>query len=226
MYAPAGCKPFTSACHPTRVTSDEPIPVALYATSRGLVDVPAHLLPPELVNRVAVPVPRLESLVVYPKNPVFTFALEPAGDDQVDGDAFVPLNASILFEPSTRGGSAAAFTVTVYPFVAFVVTVTSCAAILGTPLDNVPNGIVFAVDDVMSIVAPLTLPVFTAATENVNVEATDAVTAIDVVVKIAKATDALSITVEPVSEYVVILAKNVESVVEGFVMPEYDTVTA
>lgn len=89
-----------------------------------------------------------------------------------------------------------------------------------------PNGIVFAVDDVTFIEAPLTLPVFAAATENVNVGSTDADTAMDVVVSMAKATDAVSITVEPVSEYVVTRAKNVVSVVVGFVIPVYDTVTA
>jgi len=63
-YEPAGCRPFTSACHPTLVTSAELTPVALYATSKGDVVVPDHLLPPELVNLVAVPVPSDASFVV------------------------------------------------------------------------------------------------------------------------------------------------------------------
>lgn len=91
---------------------------------------------------------------------------------------------------------------------------------------SVPKGMLFAVLPDTSIVAPLTEPDVTAATENVNVDATEAVTAIEVVVRIAKATEAESITVEPVSEYVVTRAKNVESVVVGLVMPVYETVTA
>jgi len=153
-------------------------------------------------------------------------AADPAGDDHVEGEALVPVNSSILFVPSTKGGDAIALTVTVYPLFEFDTTERSCAAIFGTPLESVPNGIVFAVELVTSIEAPFTLPVFAAATENVNVESTEAVTDIDVVVRIANATEAVSITVEPVSEYDVMRAKNVEFVVVGFVIPEKDTVTA
>ena len=226
MYDPGGCKPLTSACQPTRVTSADPVPAALYATSSGDVVAPAHLFPLELVNRSGVPVPRVESFVVYPKNPVFTFALVPSGDVQDAGAALVPVNLSILFVLSCKGGSVVVFTVTVYPFGEFVNTEISCAAIFGAPEDNTPNGMLFAVVVLTLIDAPLTDPDVAAATENENVEPTSAVTARDVDVKIANASVALSITVEPVSEYVVTRAKYVVSAEVELVIPVYDTVTA
>ena len=109
---------------------------------------------------------------------------------------FDPDHVSILFvEPDTSGGLPACVfaevdAVTVYPFAAFVVTVTSCAAILGVPAANVPNGIVFAVVETFIFeLPPLKLPPDeTPATVNVKFGSTDAVTAIEVVSSIAKAT--------------------------------------
>lgn len=81
-----------------------------------------------------------------------------------------------------------------------MVTDKSWAAILVEPEDKVPKGIRMAVEVVTLIVAPLTVPELAAATVKVRVGSTEAVTAIEVEVRIAKATVAVSITVVPVSE--------------------------
>lgn len=104
LYEPGGCTALISVCHPTRVVSEDTLPV-LHATSSADVLVPAHLLPPPVVKRAAVPVQSVASFVVYPKNPVFTLADEPAGELHVAGDALVPVNTSMFFEPSVSGGS-------------------------------------------------------------------------------------------------------------------------
>lgn len=225
MYDPCGCNSLISACHPSLVVSAAETAAELYATSRGLVVAPAHSLPVS-VNRSVSPDPREVSLVVYPKYPVFTLAEDPAGDDHTVGVAFVPENLSILLDDAERGGSASVLTLILYPFAAFVVTATSCAATFEVPSASVPKGIVDAVESVTVIDAPLTEPEFAAATVKVKVGPSDAVTASDVEVKIANATVPESIVVEPVSEYVVMRAKNVLSVVEGLVIPEKSSVTA
>jgi hypothetical protein len=84
----------------------------LQIISVGVVSAPAHLLPPLLVKRVAVPVQREVSSVVYPMKPVLVLGVPPAGAVQVVGEALVPVYLSILLLPSVKGGSFD-FTVTV-----------------------------------------------------------------------------------------------------------------
>lgn len=75
-----------------------------------------------------------------------------------------------------------------------MVTVTSCAAIFGEPLERVPNGIEVAVELVILITCPFTDPVVTAVTPTSNVALTSAVIASEFVLSIANATTVESIT--------------------------------
>lgn len=93
---------FTSACQPIRVVSPPLTDPVLQMISYAVVSAPAHRLDPK---RPADPVQREVSSVVYPTKPVFTLAPDPFGDDQAVGEALVPVNLSMLFDPSIRGGS-------------------------------------------------------------------------------------------------------------------------
>lgn len=133
------------------------------------------------------------------------------------------MNISILLFASAKGGLAVALAVTLYPFKALVTIVTSWAPMTGVPATIVPNGMVVAVVS-MVVDAPLTdEDEVTPSTVKVNVGSTDAVTATEVVVNVANAVVPVS-RVEGPEICVVILMKNVVSVVVGLVMPVYGTV--
>ena len=173
------------------MVSPESTELELHTTSYAPVSNPAHLF---ALNLSIVPVQSVMSSVVYPKKPVFTFALLPAGDDQTSGSEFGAVKLSMLFPPSVKGGLLA-FTVTVYPLDEFVTTVISCAATLVLPVERVPKGMEDAVVELRFIAFPFTDPVVTAESATLNVDPTSAVIAREVVVSVAKATTVESIGV-------------------------------